>query len=218
MRHLQLLFSLLLLSTTTVIASGSGIPYIAIPGKKPAATHVPYGSQAADGVSHRPKKISRINLEPTLASVTRQDVKIEARHTVGGYISPIQGRYISRGPSRTHHGVDISAPSGTKVLAVKGGIVIEAKRRRGYGLQVLLSHGSGESSRYAHLKRSLVSPGQRVARGSVIGLVGRSGNATAPSLHFELRGNNSRALKLVESNHAHKRVCIGRKTSPLCRN
>jgi murein DD-endopeptidase MepM/ murein hydrolase activator NlpD len=85
-----------------------------------------------------------------------------------------------------HHGVDIAAPSGTPVRAMKAGRVEHAGRMGGYGLTVIMAHGSNVRTLYAHLSRIDVSVGQRVDGGRVIGAVGQTGNATGPHLHFEI--------------------------------
>ena len=90
---------------------------------------------------------------------------------------------------RAHHGVDYSAPQGTPVQAVGGGIVEFAGRQSGYGNMVQLQHDNGKSTVYAHLSQIDVQKDQRVAQGQRIGAVGATGWATGPHLHFELRIN-----------------------------
>lgn len=87
---------------------------------------------------------------------------------------------------RLHSGVDITAPYGSPVRAAESGWVIRAGWNGGYGLEVEISHGEGVVTRYAHLSRIEVSPGQAVERGQVIGRVGSTGSATGPHLHFEV--------------------------------
>lgn len=85
-----------------------------------------------------------------------------------------------------HHGVDVAAPTGTPVRAMKAGRVERAGPMGGYGLTVVMSHGGNVRTLYAHLSRIDVSVGQRVGGGHVIGAVGQTGNATGPHLHFEI--------------------------------
>jgi murein DD-endopeptidase MepM/ murein hydrolase activator NlpD len=88
-----------------------------------------------------------------------------------------------------HSGVDLAAPSGTPVQAVGRGVARippEPDPGSGYGKHVLVEHGPGLSSRYAHLSAILVARGAPVAAGQVIGLVGSTGNSTGPHLHFEI--------------------------------
>jgi murein DD-endopeptidase MepM/ murein hydrolase activator NlpD len=97
-----------------------------------------------------------------------------------------------------HHGIDIQAPSGTGVFAAGDGVVVrvDANDARGYGLQVIVDHGNGLFTQYAHLGTAGVKVGQKVITGMQIGEVGQSGNPPQggdPHLHFEVRKWDSRA-------------------------
>lgn len=89
-----------------------------------------------------------------------------------------------------HEGLDIAAPVGTPVVAPASGIVIAVKWDSGFGLYIEIDHGLGIVTRYAHLLRARVSPGQYVKRGDIIAYVGNSGRSTAPHLHYEVRIND----------------------------
>ncbi|MGM0366015.1 MAG: murein hydrolase activator EnvC family protein [Actinomycetota bacterium] len=93
------------------------------------------------------------------------------------------------GASRFHSGVDIACDTGTPVIAAEGGEVVEASHMGGYGNSVLIYHGGGVATFYAHLSGFAVSGGQKVQRGQVIGYVGTTGWTTGPHLHFEVRIN-----------------------------
>ena len=104
---------------------------------------------------------------------------------------PVSGKVSSgfggRG-GRWHNGIDILAPEGTPVLAAEAGIVLYAgDGLRGFGNAAVLDHGGGAETLYGHLKEIHVKSGDAVAAGTVIGAVGRTGNATTSHLHFELR-------------------------------
>jgi murein DD-endopeptidase MepM/ murein hydrolase activator NlpD len=88
---------------------------------------------------------------------------------------------------RFHAGVDLPAPMGTPVEAAASGRVVWAGVRAGWGLVVTLAHTHGVRTMYAHLSRDSVQLGQHVAAGTTIGLVGATGDATGPHLHFEVR-------------------------------
>lgn len=94
-----------------------------------------------------------------------------------------------RGGRRAHKGVDLAAPTGTPVYATADGIVDLARWGRGYGLYIKLDHGADLETRYAHLSRLAVAPGDRVEKGEVIGYVGSTGWSTGPHLHYEVRVN-----------------------------
>ena len=95
------------------------------------------------------------------------------------------------GVNRFHTGIDLTAPYGTLIKAGDGGQVIQAGYSGGYGYTILLYHGGGFATRYAHLSSIRCTVGQFVARGQVIGLVGSTGWSTGPHLHFEVRINGA---------------------------
>ena len=86
-----------------------------------------------------------------------------------------------------HQGVDLTAPMGTAVFAALEGLVITSGHHRQYGNYIVLDHGNGICTVYAHHKYNIVNKGDTVRRGQEIAKVGRTGNATGPHLHFELR-------------------------------
>lgn len=86
-----------------------------------------------------------------------------------------------------HPGVDISAPPGTPVHATADGLVVTAGWSGGYGRLVVIDHGGGTQTYYAHLSRIFVQTGEEVRRGAVVGAVGATGRVTAPHLHYEVR-------------------------------
>ena len=101
----------------------------------------------------------------------------------GNRRSPFGGR------TEFHTGTDIAAPMGTNILAAESGVVISSSYRGGYGNTVIIDHGNGMSTLYAHASKLLCSPGDRVGRGDVIAQVGSTGFSTGPHLHFEVRIN-----------------------------
>ncbi|NTZ41502.1 M23 family metallopeptidase [Altererythrobacter sp. SALINAS58] len=110
--------------------------------------------------------------------------------------SPIAGVVTSRfgvrmhpltGGRRAHQGIDIAASAGTPIRATANGFVSVAGWGGGYGLLVTIDHPAGLQTRYAHLSRLNVRPGQDVAQGDIIGFVGSTGNSTGPHLHYEVR-------------------------------
>lgn len=88
---------------------------------------------------------------------------------------------------RFHKGLDIKAPMETPVMATADGVVTLSRVMRGYGQVVAIDHGDGFETRYAHLCRRSVEPGQHVYPGDQVGLLGCSGNATTPHVHYEVR-------------------------------
>lgn len=92
---------------------------------------------------------------------------------------------------RMHNGIDIAAAGGTDILAAESGTVIvsEWQINGGYGQYVIIDHGNGYSTLYAHASKLIAKVGQKVERGDVIALVGTTGNSTGNHLHFEVRVN-----------------------------
>ena len=110
-------------------------------------------------------------------------------------IALIKGRVTSHfgfrrdpfnGRTRFHQGVDIAAKRGTKVFSPASGFVVFAGRKGGYGRVVEVQHDQTTLTRYAHLQKTLVSQGQVVHKGDVLGRTGNSGRSTGPHLHLEV--------------------------------
>lgn len=119
----------------------------------------------------------------------------EPVHSVqAGYVRPCVGRvtqvFHNPGANYTlgyHTGVDIGCPNGTAVHVVTAGVVVASDRSSSYGNNVQVRHPDGKYTLYAHLSSKQVSPGQSLAAGATIGLVGSTGASTGPHLHLELR-------------------------------
>ncbi len=91
--------------------------------------------------------------------------------------------------SRPHEGIDVVAPMGTPILAPGAGTVLSSQWEAGYGNTIVVDHGNGIITKYAHASRLLATSGQRVKRGDRIALVGNSGLSTSPHLHYEVHVN-----------------------------
>jgi murein DD-endopeptidase MepM/ murein hydrolase activator NlpD len=137
------------------------------------------------------KEIEKIALEqderlasiPSIQPVSNKDLKRLASG-FGWRIDPVY-----RTP-RMHWGLDFSAPVGTDVYATGDGVVEEIEDIAwGYGKNIVINHGFGYKTRYAHLSAFKVKVGQKVTRGQVIGLVGNTGKSTGAHLHYEVEKN-----------------------------
>jgi len=111
-----------------------------------------------------------------------------------GLVWPVRGAVTSEYGyrwGRQHAGIDVGAGTGAPIRAAKAGSVIHAGGLGGYGNAVILDHGGGFTTLYAHQSRLGTSEGQQVTQGQVIGYVGSTGNSTGPHLHFETRVDGS---------------------------
>ncbi len=118
-----------------------------------------------------------------------------------GYLRPVSGRISSpfgnrihpvTGKPSFHGGVDFAASYGTGIKATRSGEVIVKTYNSSYGNYIIIDHGNGIASLYAHMSGFNVSIGQEVSQGSIIGFIGSTGSSTGPHLHFEIRVNGTR--------------------------
>lgn len=120
---------------------------------------------------------------PAIQPVLNKDLK----RVASGYGVRIDPVYHVR---KFHQGMDFTAPTGTEVFATGNAKVIFTGWKQGYGNTVILDHGFGYKTVYAHLYKSLVRKGQKVKRYDIIALVGNTGKSTGPHLHYEVRLND----------------------------
>jgi murein DD-endopeptidase MepM/ murein hydrolase activator NlpD len=126
-------------------------------------------------------------------SVLEKEKKIRSgtpsiRPLRGGFLSSRYGRRMDPflGEVVHHSGLDYRARTGTPVVSTADGVVNFARRNGGFGLMIEINHENGFSTRYAHLSKLLVTRGQKVKRGEIIGLVGNTGHSTGSHLHYEV--------------------------------
>jgi murein DD-endopeptidase MepM/ murein hydrolase activator NlpD len=123
---------------------------------------------------------------PSIMPVSNKDLK----RTASGWGYRIHPIYKIR---KFHYGMDFSAPTGTEVFATGSGVVKWIRRSKiGFGNHILIDHGYGFETLYAHLSAFNVRVGQKVKRGDVIGFVGSTGTSTAPHLHYEVHKNGKK--------------------------
>jgi len=122
---------------------------------------------------------------PSIMPVSNRDLK----QTASGWGMRIHPIYKI---PRFHYGMDFTAATGTDVFATGIGVVKSASRETGYGNIIVIDHGYGYETFYAHLSKINVQIGQKVNRGDVIGFVGSTGTSTAPHLHYEVSKNGTK--------------------------
>jgi murein DD-endopeptidase MepM/ murein hydrolase activator NlpD len=93
--------------------------------------------------------------------------------------------------SRPHEGIDVATPMGTPIEAPASGVVAFSGRETGYGNVIIIDHGFGIRTKYAHCSKLIVGTGARVTRGQQIALVGNTGLSTGPHLHYEVLVNGA---------------------------
>ncbi len=123
---------------------------------------------------------------PAIMPISNKNLK----RTASGWGYRIHPIYKIR---KFHYGMDFTAPTGTEIYATGDGKIIETKSSmRGYGNKIVIDHGFGYETLYAHLEKFNVKEGQMVKRGDVIGFVGSTGASTAPHLHYEVHKNGKK--------------------------
>ena len=120
---------------------------------------------------------------PAIQPIANKNLK----RIASGYGYRIHPIYKTR---KLHTGMDFTAPQGTPIYATGDGKIEKVKRsRRGYGNHIIIDHGFGYQTLYAHMKKYIVNRGQKVKRGEIIGYVGNTGTSVAPHLHYEVIRN-----------------------------
>lgn len=120
---------------------------------------------------------------PAIQPISNKDLK----RTASGWGYRIHPIYKIR---KFHYGMDFTAPTGTEIYSTGDGTIISVlSSKRGFGNHIIVDHGYGYTTLYAHLSRFNVKKGQTVKRGDVIGYVGSTGLSTAPHLHYEVKLN-----------------------------
>lgn len=169
------------------------------------------GYRNSETIINSAKKIDRITSKLVVQSKSFDEVFEMARnkHEMLAHIpaiQPIDNKDLTRIASGYgyrihpilkrrifHHGMDFTAPTGSNIYATGAGVVVEAKRARGgYGRMIVIDHGFGYKTLYAHLSEFNVRIGQRVERGQVIGKVGNTGLSAGPHLHYEVHKDNQK--------------------------
>jgi murein DD-endopeptidase MepM/ murein hydrolase activator NlpD len=118
----------------------------------------------------------------------------QGRPVKSGWLSSYFGKRTDpfTGKPANHTGIDFAGKHGDEIVAVADGVVTWSGDRYGYGVMVEITHGNGYATRYAHNSENLVVVGDEVKKGQVVALMGKTGRATGPNLHFEVLRNGSR--------------------------
>ena len=163
----------------------------------PADANVALMSTLQKGLAaaNKPKPAAKPSPRPARASRDRSPATARTEGVSGAqFVRPGVGRLTSgygRRWGRLHAGIDLASGVGSPVRAVTSATVLSAGNEGGYGRCVRLRHADGTVSVYAHLSAILVSDGEKVAAGELIGREGNTGHSTGPHLHFEVRINGT---------------------------
>lgn len=198
--------------TTSVVTKEVSVPFSTIT-KKTSMQYVGYSSVITAGVkglNRRVENIVTLNGVTTSSSIISNVVLRKPVNEVvligtkskalsaadreiianAGFLFPLpSGSYVVTsyyGDGRNHQGVDLGANKGTSIFAVKGGTVVSSGSNGAYGYCVIVDHGNGVKTLYAHASKLLVSKGEKVSAGQVIALVGSTGRSSGNHLHFEV--------------------------------
>jgi murein DD-endopeptidase MepM/ murein hydrolase activator NlpD len=122
---------------------------------------------------------------PAIQPIPNKDLK----HLASGYGWRIHPVYKVE---KFHSGMDFTAPVGTEIHATGNGVVVKVEPYgNGYGNNVVINHGYGYETVYAHMSKFAVHVGQKIQRGDLLGYVGNTGTSTGPHLHYEVRKNGN---------------------------
>ncbi len=170
----------------------------AMPSTRPQApAEIPGQVAVADVLAYGSKP------EPSM--LTNAESGLQLAYPLGQWadsMDPWGWRYSdAKAAWRMHTGVDLAAPTGTPVLAAKAGRVLLLGSVSGYGTVVLLDHGNGLETLYAHLSQAPVHEGDWLEQGAQLGAVGMSGSASGPHLHFELRQRGAQLQAIDPTSH-----------------
>lgn len=145
-------------------------------------------------------RISKVALEEEIIQQPVDEIEVVGTKVIssrgtGEFTWPTVGGYISSGMGQRwgelHRGIDIARPSNYNILASDNGVVVAAGVSGSYGNRIVINHNNGYTTLYGHLSSIKVEVGQVVEKGSVIGIMGSTGNSTGTHLHFEVKKNGS---------------------------
>jgi len=163
---------------------------------------IPSGDQAvslqeARALAQKAEDVGK-SLDVLATYFETQTIKLASTPTIWPTIGWVSSPFTFRddpftGKRQFHYGIDIATNFGNPIVATADGIVISLDNDKMGGKNITISHGNAITTHYLHLSKFLVKSGQKVKRGDVIGLVGKTGKALGPHLHYEVRVNNKPA-------------------------
>ena len=196
--------------TVSVITTDTEIPFSkeTVKTSKQLVGYSKVTTEGQNGISRKTESVEMLNgeeisrtelstevIKEPVTEVTTVGTARSSAEKSAGFISPLKkGSFTVSayyGDGRGHKGIDLAANKGTSIYAVSGGTVTYAGYDGDYGYSVIIDHGNGLKTRYAHASSLCVSKGQTVSQGEVIAYVGSTGYSTGNHLHFEVMVNGS---------------------------
>ena len=196
--------------TVSVITTDTEIPFSkeTVKTSKQLVGYSKVTTEGQNGISRKTESVETLNgeeisrtelsaevIKEPVTEVTTVGTARSSAEKSAGFISPLKkGSFTVSayyGDGRGHKGIDLAANKGTSIYAVSGGTVTYAGYDGDYGYSVIIDHGNGLKTRYAHASSLCVSKGQTVSQGEVIAYVGSTGYSTGNHLHFEVMVNGS---------------------------
>lgn len=178
------------INDNTLLQGANKVKVKGVDGMKQVTTEI----ISVDGRTESTRILNEVVLSEPTTEVIRVGTK--KRVATGSYIIPYHGTISSRfgwrifrGKYDFHTGIDFAGPKGSLIVASDGGTVTKAGWNGSYGYCVIINHGNGVQTLYAHCSKLLVKVGDKVAQGESIARVGSTGRSTGPHVHFEIRIN-----------------------------
>lgn len=186
--------------TTAKLAGYNQVSTKGVKGEKQETHNIKYlnGQVIEDTTTHTAVVKEAVNEVVVVGVGKSYYTAAEKMASSHGFIWPlnknVRAQFITAywGDGRGHKGIDICSPYGTSIYAAKGGTVEYANWNNDYGYNVIINHGNGIKTRYAHASKLLVKKGETVTQGQTIALVGSTGQSTGNHLHFEVILNGTR--------------------------
>lgn len=158
-----------------------------------------------DKIADREQQLETLEALMTKRQI-QEEVFVAGRPIKKGWMSSRYGRRTDpfHGKIAWHAGVDFAGKMGSDIIAVASGVVVESSHQGGYGGKVVINHGNGFQTLYAHNKENLVKVGEIVKKGQVIALMGTTGRSTGPHVHFEVYKNGRTVDPASYINRTHR--------------
>lgn len=200
----EIVFPVVSTESTSYVKGYKKVTQKGVPGEKAitAVVTTVNGVETAREILSETVTREPVEQKELIGTASAKAQKVASRAMFIWPAKKVPGQVISSywGDGRNHRAIDIASPTGTPIYAAMGGVVTTATYKSDYGYYVVIDHGKGYETVYAHASKLNVSVGQVVSTGETIALVGSTGQSTGSHLHFEVRINGTRVdpLKYIK--------------------